>query len=51
MAKDKDGKEIVEKPEEFSTELKGTFFDNFEFSSDEKLEDKTVVKTPEQIKS
>lgn len=45
MAKDKDDKTTPE----FSTELKGTFFDNFEFSSDEKLEDKTTVKTPEQI--
>lgn len=48
MAKDKDGKEIEDV--KFSTELKGTFFDTFQFSEDapvEPLKEKTEV-TPKK---
>lgn len=48
MAKDKDGKEIEDA--KFSTELKGTFFDTFQFSDDAleiPLKDKTEV-TPKK---
>jgi len=42
MAKDKDGKEIED--ENFSTDLKGTFFDTFQFSEeDAPLKEKTEV--------
>ena len=52
MAKDKDGKEIVEEKDEFSTELKGTFFDSYVFPTEapakkeEPKKEESKVETP-----
>lgn len=46
MAKDKDGKEIVDKTEDFSTELKGTFFDTFAFPTEEPKKEEPKKEEP-----
>lgn len=45
MAKDKDGKEIVVE-DEFSTELKGTFFDTFAFPTEEPKKEEPKKEEP-----